>query len=149
MKSRQERLRKTNMSLIHLHPQLVHFPIALIISAGMFDALSMVFKKESLHQAARGMFNLAALFAIASSITGWVEADRLNLHHPLLTSHRLDALLLTGLLSFSCLALIFIPQKMKRPFFSVILALAVILVVLTGHHGGQMVYGYGVGVHPS
>lgn len=102
--------------LEHLHPKLVHFPIALFLSAGMLSVFYMFIKKESLYQAARYCFNLAALFSVVSLVSGLIEVDR------------------------------FMLKRFKRPaFFGMVLVCAV-LVILTGHLGGQMVYDYGVGV---
>lgn len=130
----------------HLHPKLVHFPIALVIAAMMLDVLSRIVKKERLYQAARYVFNLAAFFSVFAVISGLIEADRVHLIHPVLTSHRLYALSFAILSCISCILLLFIPARFKRPVFSLTVFVCVILVLLAGNYGGQMVYEYGVGV---
>jgi len=41
---------------IHLHPALVHFPIALFLSAFIFELLSLIFKNENLKKTAFQFF---------------------------------------------------------------------------------------------
>ena len=45
----------------HLHPMIVHFPIALFIIALGLDILSFVIKKETFHHSALTLYVIAAL----------------------------------------------------------------------------------------
>ncbi len=132
--------------LENLHPKLVHFPIALILTAGVFDVLSLILKKESLHQAARYVFNLAAFFSVLAVISGLQEANHLQLNHPVLTSHRFYAIVLAVISILSVGVLFFLPKRFVRPVFFGMVLFCAILVIVVGHLGGQMVYEYGVGV---
>lgn len=130
----------------HLHPKLVHFPIALVITAMILDVMGSIVKKDALYHAARYVFSLAAFFSILSLFTGLAEADRLHLNHPVLFAHRSYAFVLTVFSVIFSVALFFIPERYKRPIFTIMLLICTVLVVATGHYGGQMVYGYGIGI---
>ena len=83
--------------LYPLHPKLVHFPIALIVSAMGMQMLGVLFKKDSWCKSAWLMFILAAISMPIAILSGLWEADRLNLHHPVLNEHKLYAFWGTGI----------------------------------------------------
>lgn len=135
--------------LEHLHPMVVHFPIALLMTAFGLEALSWLTKKQFFHQCALCLYVLAALLIPVVVKTGLWEADRLKLHHPLLDQHRLYGLWLMWGTLVSLPVLWFFYQKQRKIFrilFIACLLGSTVLVVLTGDRGGKMVYEYGVGV---
>src|SRR3989338_7505196 len=82
----------------HLHPMVVHFPIALFISAAGLEVFAAVLKKEKLHSAAWFNFILAVLGSVVAVVTGWFEAEHLHLiNHPVFNTHRLFGFLTAGL----------------------------------------------------
>ena len=132
-----------------IHPKVVHFPIALFMTALGLDLASLIFKKENLHKTAMHIYVIAALMTPLVVRTGIWEEERAHLNHPVLDKHRLFALwtMWVSLISLPCLW--FIKQKSQKFFrlFSIILLIAVAgLVTLAGHNGGRMVFEYGVGV---
>lgn len=131
------------------HPMVVHFPIALFISAFGMEILSIMTKKESFHQTALQLYCLAALAAPFAVLTGLREADELHLRHPVLDLHKTFGLLTMGL-SLLSLPTLWLLKKKKKPYyrmvFFVFLLLVVSLVSLTGFNGGRLVYEYGVGI---
>jgi uncharacterized membrane protein len=135
--------------LIPLHPKLVHFPLALFVTALGFDAVSLLFKNEGLHKTALNMYVLAALVTPLVVRTGMWEAERLNLSHPILESHRTFALW-TMWLSLMSLPVLWSFKKWLPKYFRMLFVLFLIgvagAVTLAGHNGGRMVYEYGVGV---
>jgi len=136
-------------SLTPLHPKLVHFPIALFVSALGFDFLSLVTKKEVLHKTAVHLYVFAALITPLVIRTGLWEVERVNLSHPILDKHKQFAsyAMWTSLMSLPVLWFIkkeFV--KYFRPIFFLLLIGVVSFIGLTGHQGGRMVYEYGVGV---
>lgn len=135
--------------LIPLHPKVVHFPVALFVSALVFDILSLIVRKENLHRAALSMYVCAALLTPLVVRAGLWEEERLHLGHPLLERHRMFALWTMWVSLMSLPVLWFIRKEIPRyfrPLFLVFLLTTSVLVTLTAHNGGRLVYEYGVGV---
>ncbi len=141
----------TRMLQVPFHPVVVHFPIALFISALFFKLAGLAFRKESFQNTAVYLYVFAALITPWIVRSGGWEADRMNLHHPLLDAHERFALwtMWTSLMSLPVLWFI---RKEYPKYFSIIFLVVVLLtagcVVLTGDRGGRMVYEYGVGMKP-
>lgn len=131
----------------HLHPLIVHFPIALFISALGLEILSLIFKKELLHQAAWCNYILAIFACIAAVLAAWV--DGMSLKHPVFYTHRVLAYWTTGIALVSGIILPFVKRRSRKVFrimFFIFLILTAVLVSITGYYGGKLVYEYGVGV---
>ncbi len=136
--------------LIPLHPKLVHFPIALLTTALVFELLSRLFRKNELSRAAVLIYVFAAILAPMVVYSGWWEQTRLHLHHPVLTQHRTFALLTMWTALVSLPILWFLHRWSSRAFknfFLVLLIILTITVTITGYLGGKMVYEYSVGVN--
>jgi len=134
-----------------LHPMVVHFPIALFMTALGLEATSIIFKKESLHKSALYLYIIAALMTPFVVRTGLWEEARLNLNHPVLYWHRTFALWTMWSSLMSLPVLWFIKKECQRYFriiFVVFLLVVVSFVSLAGYNGGRMVYEYGVGMAP-
>ncbi len=133
----------------YLHPMLVHFPIALFVTALGLDGLSFIFKKEGLHQSALTLYIIAALVTPLVVRSGMMEAIKLGLSHPLLDQHRQYA---TWLMWFSLMSLpiLYLFKNELKKYFRVVFVIILIgslaLVSIAADKGGQMVYEYGVGV---
>jgi len=137
--------------LMPLHPKLVHFPIALFITALILDLLSRIFRKENLHQAAVIVYLAGVFFAPIVVWAGLWEQQRLNLHHPVLEQHKLYAFITLWVSLASIPLLWFLKKKFVRLFrivFTSLLLLMAVLVTTTGYFGGRMVYEYGAGIIP-
>ena|SRR3989338_4548701 len=134
---------------IHLlHPKLIHFPIALFLSAMGLEVLSLILKKDNLHRTALHIYILAALITPLAVLTGLQEAKHINLNHPILTTHKNFALL-TMWGSLASLPILWFVRKNTKVFrivFLIFTLIIVIFVTIAGHNGGRMVYEYGVGV---
>jgi uncharacterized membrane protein len=134
-----------------LHPKLIHFPIALFMSAMGLEALSLVFNKDNLHRTALHIYILATLVAPLAVLTGLQEAQYLHLTHPVLTTHKTFALL-TMWGSLASLPILWVLKKNIKMFRIVFLIFTLIIatfVTIAGHNGGRMVYEYGVGAEPA
>lgn len=132
-----------------LHPKIVHFPIALFVTALILETLSWMTKKHFFHSCALILYVFSALVTPLVVRTGLWEAARLNLRHPLLEQHQRYALWIMwfSLMSLPVLWLFYHKQKkVFRLIFIVCLLGTAVLVTLTGDRGGKMVYEYGVGI---
>lgn len=133
----------------HLHPMVVHFPIALFLTAMGLEVASLLLNKKGQHQSALTLFIFAAFIMPLVVKTGQLEAAKLGLNHPLLNQHRQYAVWLMWTSLMSLPVLWFAKREMKKHFrfiFIICLLGASILVSLTADKGGDMVYRYGVGI---
>jgi len=133
----------------HLHPMIVHFPIALFITALGLDVCSFIFKKKSLHQTAVQIYIFAALCSPLVVQTGLWAAEEHHLKHPVLDKHRFFALWTMWGSIVSLPFLWVVKNFFKRYFraaFLIFLILMASFVSLTGYNGGRLVYEYAIGV---
>ena len=95
------------------------------------------------------MFVLAAIFIPWVILSGLFEANRLNLHHPVLNAHKTFAFWTQGVFLAGLPLLWFVRLRNAKAFqrlFLAVLMLVSSLITLTAYEGGRMVYDYGVGV---
>lgn len=134
----------------HLHPILVHFPIALFISAMGLETLAIVFKKESLQEASWINFILAVLITPLVVLTGWLEARHLHLSHKVADIHKIFAFWTWGISLVAGIGLWLIKKKFSKKLFRILffisLTVVVALISICGYYGGRLVYEYGIGV---
>lgn len=135
---------------VHLiHPKIVHFPIALFLSAMGLELVSLAVKKEKIHQTALHVYILACLIMPVAVLTGLLAESSLHMHHPVLEMHEKLALLTLGTSWMSLLILWIVAKKsphMLRILFLIFTIIMASLIIVTGHYGGRMVYEYGAGV---
>ena len=135
--------------LYPIHPKLVHFPIALMISAMGMQGLGLILRKDILRNGAWLMFVLGVLSVPVIVWSGLLEADRLHLNHPVLTAHKQFAFAAMWV-SLGALPVLLIIRSKNIKLFQNVFLFALILVSsllgLAAHQGGRMVYEYGVGV---
>ncbi len=134
----------------NIHPLFVHFPIALLILAGVLDAIAVVRRDESLHRAAWFTLFFGVLAMIATVVTGLRAEDTVahgGAAHELMERHEFYAFTLLGV-AVAALLLRPKPAKGRRWMIGTVVAEIALLwplVVATGYYGGEMVYGHGVG----
>jgi uncharacterized membrane protein len=134
---------------IQIHPALVHFPVALFVSALLMEAASFLFKKDAFHRSAIHLYVLACILAPLAVWTGLEEAEHEHLKHPVVDLHRSFALA-TLWVSWAGAGLLGLAHKRfleySRFVFVVFLFLTAVLVTLTAYNGGRLVYEYAIGV---
>lgn len=140
-----------------LHPMVVHFPIALLIVAFVFDLAGLLARRTSLTQAALYCQVFGALGAVAAYLTGEraeEAVERLASAHTVLERHEdLGKLLMYAAIAVALIRLGLVwkgkadSQGVKALLTAFSLGL-VFLVGATGFFGGQLVYDHGAGVAP-
>ncbi len=151
----------TGISLPNLHPAVVHFPLALLVTALFFDLLALVSRgRRWLDHGATLLYCLAALGAAAAWLSGLKAADSmwsmpgpaqaaLSEHQDLGLQTMAAAIVLTAFRLFVA----WLARKDQRTplgLFRVIAIAAALGVVflagVTADHGGALVYRHGMGV---
>jgi len=142
------------MDLTHLHPMIVHFPIALLIVGFLFDIAGSITKRESFTQTAFYLIILGALGVIAAFITGDQAGSGITEEGALkqaLENHEDAATITIWIVSIAAafrIALVLL-KKFKGVLKMVSLALfliAVMSIARTGYYGGELVYKHAAGV---
>ena len=144
--------------LAHLHPEVVHFPIAFFIIYSLLEIVGAVLKKEFFSKAAHLFLFLGVLGAVAAVLTGNAAENSahllaktgINVPKSAIGEHE-DFATFT-LWYFAGLLFIRTMYVLKKKFsgnikyFFAVLSLAgALLVYNTGRLGGKLVYKYGVG----
>ncbi len=130
---------------VHLHPMLVHFPIALTVTAVFFALIAWKIGGEAWLFATRWLLIGAALGGVLGAAAGWwaeESGSRPASVHALMDRHEDLGYWVAGLLAV--LAIWGWKRSAKWIFWP---ALAVMMIVFyQGYLGGQLVYVHGVGV---
>ena len=135
-----------------IHPKLVHFPIAFLLAALVFDVWGMI-KKDSFYYRV-GWVNLvlAILFSVFAIISGLLAANNVphnDLSHETMELHETLGYVIGGILLILFLWRLRLkgelPQKGRAVYVLLLLGVAV-TVVISADLGGKMVYEYGVAV---
>lgn len=88
---------------VELHPIIVHFPIALLILAVIFDFLAVIFRRWGLADAASWMLLVGVPGAAFALLSGWVSEHYIALDsaaNEILHLHKLAAFSASGLFGF-------------------------------------------------
>jgi uncharacterized membrane protein len=137
----------------HFHPMIVHFPIAIIMIGFLADLLSLFLTKEKclstmgLYLEILGMLAAIAAFGTGYFFTSEMEGDAAILRE----NHQLFATLtLVFIILASFFRLLLVYQKKEESQLKYValclFLLAFIFVGITGYLGGNLVYGYMVGL---
>lgn len=136
-------------SLSHIHPMLVHFPIALVAFGFLADCSSLFFKKEAC-LSKMGLYLLIAgtLAALAALLSGLLFTSEMSgAAGEVMETHELMAWLTVSALVITSLLRIYL-LKQKQENISLkwlafgFYAAAAVLVSITGFFGGSLVYNY-------
>jgi uncharacterized membrane protein len=143
------------------HPAVVHFPIALLLTAALFDAGCLVFRRFLwLDRAAVAVMVLGGLSLGFAYLTGERAADAAapvaGIAQAVLADH--EDLALLSLIAWSCaIVLRLFVSWLGRHDLEIQLGIfrlaalilsfgGAFLIVVTALHGGQLVYHHGIGV---
>lgn len=142
------------IDLTHLHPMIVHFPIALLIIGFLTDLTGLFIKREFLTQTGFYLLILGALGTIAALLSGEqagegiVEAGALK---QAIEMHEEAAELAVWLVGIAAVVriLLVILKKYTGAFKIAALVLFMVgvgAVARTGYYGGKLVYEHAAGV---
>lgn len=134
-----------------LHPIVVHFPIALLMTALFLDGAALVFKRPGLHRVALWNLGLGTLGAAVAVWTG-LRAAEVAKHsfeiHQIVELHRklgIATLVIGGLVvGWRLFKRDHLTAKARALALALMLAMAATLS-LGAHLGGRLVYEFGVG----
>ena len=144
--------------LAHLHPEVIHFPIAFLFIYALMEIIGVVFKKDFFSKAAHLFLFLGVLGAVAAVFTGnaaQTEANRLanaglSIPKQAINDHEDYATFtmwyFTGLLILRTMYVLKkkITDKIKY-LFIILSVIGCLLIYKTGQLGGRLVYKYGIG----
>ncbi len=137
------------MELFHLHPVVVHFPIALLTLGLAAEAASLAgWRREKLAEAASWLLWLGTLGLLAALGSGFL-AEETAPHVPaaweVLDEHETLAWITAGVFAALSLWRGFRGLRWRRAALAAWLAGAGLLAA-TGWHGGELVFRFGMGV---
>lgn len=128
---------------ILLHPLIVHFPIALWMTAAFFDLLYLARRREVLATMALWLIGLGVLGAAVSIAAGWRDLllqEFLGVGTALRKAHMAHQLL--AYLSTGLFAAAFLGRWRRRPVppgWTILLSLlGAAVVAVTGYVGGEL-----------
>ncbi len=139
----------------HFHPMSVHFPLALITMAFLFDLVALIYKKDPcLSKAGYYLQILGMLGAIAAWGTGYFiagttqmegEAMQVKEQHELFATFSLVAIIIATLAR-----IIMVYWKTENTMYKYIpfglSLLSVIFITITGFLGGKLVLDFMIGI---
>jgi uncharacterized membrane protein len=143
----------------NIHPVLVHFPIALLVTAAVLDLVGwLLHSNRRLRDAATLLYIIGTVGAVAAYLSGRDASDTVwlpGMAHGLVKDHwdwAFRTVWFFGIVTV--LRLFFLRSSSRPPARAMVAAFAltglvgVWLVRETGDRGGQLVYQYRVGVPP-
>lgn len=137
-----ERNRATSLGdfLGRLHPAAVHFPLALLLMAGLAELLLLARPAIGLQPTVRFLVGTGAMGAVIAALLGWFAGGwRLGDRSETLGLHRWNG---TGIALVSLLAWWLVCRSQtNRTALRMTLALLAIALLAQGFLGGEMVFG--------
>jgi len=140
--------------LADIHPKVVHFPVALLITYSFLEIIGIAFNKEFISKSALLILCLGVVSAFFAVLTGNQAASEFDFwnekSNALLNEHQTYATYLLWFSAIICGLRIFVVLKKKftgifKYIFILIALIMIIIVYQTGMHGGDLVKKFGVG----
>ncbi|HKQ61515.1 MAG TPA: DUF2231 domain-containing protein [Candidatus Polarisedimenticolaceae bacterium] len=138
--------------MLHLvHPALIHFAIAFLVSGAVCEAYGLLRGHAALERFGGVLFVAGALALVPAIVSGYVAANSLDVPpsaRELLELHERNGLVLFGLCSLTLLWKGWSGGRVAhahRVAYAGLLAGAVVLTLTSAWLGGRMVYFAGVG----
>lgn len=128
--------------IANLHPASVHFPIALILTAGIVELLSALRLLSGAEQTVRILLVFGAISAVIAAALGWFHTGLWLGGDPIMQWHRWTG---TGIAAVSiglCL-LAGRDRNRERTLLRVLLGATCIAIILQGYWGAELAHGAG------
>lgn len=141
--------------LAELHPQIVHFPIAILILYSVLEIIGILFNNEFLQKTSFLLLVIGVVSAVGAVLTGNQAAEfaKLNSDLPIATlieDHETDATI--TLWYYFAILILRTYLTLKKKFEGILKFVFIPLVLIgcyliyeTGDYGGKLVYEYGIG----
>ncbi len=122
------------------HPLLVHLPIGLLLLAAIFQYFARKPKYKKLDNAIAFTLAVGAVFAILSSVSGWLLANRGAYIERSLFLHRWLGI---GVAILATLCWLIKTNRLKtgKGLFNGLVIFMILAIFATGHFGGNMTHG--------
>jgi uncharacterized membrane protein len=146
------RLTSYSGGMAPVHPDLVHFPIALLTVAFAADVIGFVGRRPAVRSFGWVCLVLAFLGLLGAAVTGWIDMNRASLRHE--THELVDLHWRVGVvLTVLTLALLSWRGWLRRRlepgrsgWFLLCYTAVFALMVFQGWFGGELAYAHGAGV---
>ena len=139
-----------------IHPMIVHFPIALLLTATFISTLAVIFKnkREELKIVLYWILILGAISALAALFSGLYESERVvhdEAIHKIMEVHKFLGFVIAS--AFVLITLWFIIRRRKIKYKELLIITLFLIgtssvLVYSAYLGGKMVYEEGTGVKP-
>ena len=129
------------------HPAVTHFPIALLIVAALAEASAWLLKRPVLRQVGAWNLHLGAVSAAVAAALGWALASTMSVEEELRDTLFWHRWLGTSVAVWGLLACLFwhLQERSQSTtrvlFYRIFLITGAVLVAISGHLGGLLVYG--------
>jgi uncharacterized membrane protein len=138
----------------HLHPMIVHFPIALLFIGFLADAIGLIFRKEFFTKAGFYLLIIGTLGVIAAYISGNLAGEGVteagSLKQALETHEDAATISLWLMVGVAIVRIALIVLKKFTGVYKwiafILLLLGVASITRTGYYGGELVYKHAAGV---
>ncbi len=130
-----------------LHPAVVHFPIAWLLAALLFDLMTGLLRIDGLQKASLILLGLGVAAAVPAILSGLLRADELTgagVPNPTLLEHRNLMFLAIGTAAAAVILRLGLRNRLEGAARWVNLALlagALVLMFVGAHLGGKLVFG--------
>ncbi|HEY8401623.1 MAG TPA: DUF2231 domain-containing protein [Cytophagaceae bacterium] len=138
--------------IVKIHPLIVHFPVAMLFSAGILALIGLFYKRGLFKEIIYWILLIGITSCLMGIYTGLQEEQIVSTDYnlrDLLTLHKRTAYILSGLFTMLFLWVAIRKRVMRLVEYSawtVFLLFGSITVAYQGHLGAKMVYGKGAGV---
>jgi uncharacterized membrane protein len=140
----------------NFHPLVIHFPIALVLTAAVVDMVDVAFERSPwLKAATTTLYVTGALSLIVAYVTGLQASGTVlipGMAYPVITEHRQWALVtMAYCIGIAALRLLVLRgdggrSRRRRIALLGIGLVAVVLIQQTAERGARLVYEYGTGI---